>query len=145
MCHFYFAMLINPFVQSLTRQLTQKVVSSSSNFWINIYFNLLPLRRCLLSCMLNPADFTGVFLRLIQVSLQIPFNCIHLLRGITESGNQEWEGTLIIIRVEICLCSRAKVYRSCQVSRHAGALFSTRKFCNYSRIFPGKWASCLST
>lgn len=60
---------------------------------------------------------------------------MHLLRGIIESGNQETEGTLI--KVEICLYSRDKIYRSHQVSRHTRALFGSRKDFTYSRIFPG--------
>lgn len=65
----------------------------------------------------------------------------HLLRGIIESGNQELEGTLI--KVEICLGSRDKVYRSCQVSRHTRAQFDTRKNYRYTRIFPGVGMSFL--
>lgn len=59
---------------------------------------------------------------------------MHLLRGIIESGNQEPEGTLI--KVEICLYSKDKIYRSHQVSRHINALFGPRKHFTYSRIFP---------
>ena len=50
---------------------------------------------------------------------------MHLLRGIIESGNQEPEGTLI--KVEIFLYSKDKIYRSHQVSRHIKALFGPRK------------------
>lgn len=72
----------------------------------------------MLLSVLNPGDFSVVFLGLLQVRLQIMFNCMHLLRGIVELGNQEMEGNLRITTVEICIWNRAIVYRIHQVKAH---------------------------
>lgn len=106
MYHFHFTIVTNPFMKSVTIELIPEVTSW---FWIDKYFNLLPLLRRLLASVLNPGDFTIVFLRLIQLRPQITFNCMHLFRGIIESWNQKLEGTWI--KVGICLYNRAKVYR----------------------------------
>lgn len=75
----------------------------------------------MLSSVLNPGVFTVIFLRLIQVRLQIMFDCMHLLRGIIELGNQETEGNLRIITVDICMCVIGQKFIEFVRSRHTGA------------------------